>query len=283
MSMTKLKMVCPELKIRPVSLVLLLVIALPACADGLVQPPADLPALMRQATQAMRTRQYAQALALLQAVMAHEPEYGAGRAAAMLARAGLLSYRSQEALSVLLPLREHWEHDEQAAHQVALCQYAVAEWQGDAGLPETIAAAFGRPEAEYPCDHPDIQQAAARIFASCHTDRDRARAAYNFVRLRTRYDKSLIPLGRQSVLDALATGRAVCTGFAQLCITLCRAGGVPARLVSGEGRSGFHNWAEVWLQGEGWVPVDPTRGRKKDAFGRLDGDIVPYPEQRSNW
>jgi transglutaminase-like putative cysteine protease len=42
---------------------------------------------------------------------------------------------------------------------------------------------------------------------------------------------------------------------------------------------GYHGWAEFWLDGLGWVPVDPAEAlrhpsRRDEFFGRLDPDRV---------
>jgi transglutaminase-like putative cysteine protease len=63
-----------------------------------------------------------------------------------------------------------------------------------------------------------------------------------------------------------------CEQFAAAAVVLLRAGGVPARLVTGfsggapDGdrrllrESDAHAWVEVWFPGVGWVPSDPTAG-----------------------
>jgi hypothetical protein len=47
---------------------------------------------------------------------------------------------------------------------------------------------------------------------------------------------------------------------ASLFIALCRARGIPARLLSGyvlyKQAPGFHYWAEIWIPGQGWLPFD---------------------------
>jgi transglutaminase-like putative cysteine protease len=66
------------------------------------------------------------------------------------------------------------------------------------------------------------------------------------------------------ILD-LKTG--VCQDFAHVLLEMLRAGGIPARYVSGyvcPNRSGLrgagatHAWVEAWLPGDGWVGIDPT-------------------------
>ena len=80
-------------------------------------------------------------------------------------------------------------------------------------------------------------------------------------------------LGRDSVDDFLfETRRGFCQHFASSYTFLMRAAGIPARVVTGyQGgyfntlgnyllvrQSDAHAWAEVWLNGQGWVRVDPT-------------------------
>jgi transglutaminase-like putative cysteine protease len=63
---------------------------------------------------------------------------------------------------------------------------------------------------------------------------------------------------------ALGMGRGVCQDHAHLFIACCRTAGVPARYVSGyvdpghSDQAASHAWAEVWIEGEGWVSVDVT-------------------------
>jgi len=77
-----------------------------------------------------------------------------------------------------------------------------------------------------------------------------------------------------------------CGNYATLFVSLCRAAGVPARRCAGfafstpsahksETNVSGHNWAEFYVEGIGWIPVDPTMGDKNDSrkyyyFGSLD-------------
>ncbi len=66
-----------------------------------------------------------------------------------------------------------------------------------------------------------------------------------------------------TALDVLERGGAECQGHALLYAALCRAAGIPTRVVNGVVYSGehrgflYHTWAESCV-GDAWVSVDPT-------------------------
>lgn len=82
------------------------------------------------------------------------------------------------------------------------------------------------------------------------------------------------PILRDNPIDAFLfdTQKGFCEHYATSFVYLMRAAGVPARIVTGyQGgelnpngnylivrQSDAHAWAEVWLQGQGWVRIDPT-------------------------
>lgn len=87
------------------------------------------------------------------------------------------------------------------------------------------------------------------------------------------YTLSPPALGRNSVDEFLFdTRQGFCEHYASAFVFIMRALGVPARIVTGyqggelnpvDGfmtvrQSDAHAWSEVWLQGRGWVRVDPT-------------------------
>ena len=88
-----------------------------------------------------------------------------------------------------------------------------------------------------------------------------------------RYTLSPPTLGNNRIDDFLfATRAGFCEHYASSFTYLMRAAGVPARVVAGYqggqlGRDGkswevrqmdAHAWSEIWVQGRGWVRVDPT-------------------------
>ncbi|MBK7249517.1 MAG: DUF3488 domain-containing transglutaminase family protein [Gammaproteobacteria bacterium] len=85
------------------------------------------------------------------------------------------------------------------------------------------------------------------------------------------------------------TRRGFCGHYASAFVALMRAGGVPARVVTGYlgaewnpvGRyfivrqSDAHAWAEVWLEGRGWTRIDPTAVVSPERLSRGILDLLP--------
>ncbi len=70
--------------------------------------------------------------------------------------------------------------------------------------------------------------------------------------------------GSSDVVEVLKSGRGNSAGIADAFVAILRAGGVPARPVRGvlvlePGEMPFYSWAEFFLSGFGWVPVDLAR------------------------
>ncbi len=98
------------------------------------------------------------------------------------------------------------------------------------------------------------------------------------------------------------TKRGFCEHFASAFTMLARAAGIPARLVTGyQGgefnpmggyfivrQSDAHAWSEVWLEGKGWVRVDPTAAVAPERVERgidaaiSESESVPGRLLRSN-
>jgi len=76
-------------------------------------------------------------------------------------------------------------------------------------------------------------------------------------------------------LYVIENGRGDCGMVALLMITLCRYNGIPAKWQSGfmthPRNVGMHDWVEVYFEGVGWVPADPSLGEKK-LFGTKELD-----------
>ncbi|MGH8146426.1 MAG: transglutaminase TgpA family protein [Rhodanobacteraceae bacterium] len=100
------------------------------------------------------------------------------------------------------------------------------------------------------------------------------------------YDLDAPPLGRNSIDDFLFdTKTGFCEHYASAFTFLMRAAGIPARVVVGyQGgywndiahyllvrQSNAHAWSEVWLQGRGWIRVDPTAAVSRVVMADIGG------------
>jgi transglutaminase-like putative cysteine protease len=92
-----------------------------------------------------------------------------------------------------------------------------------------------------------------------------------------------------SAKDALALQAGVCQDFAHLMLALCRSHGIPARYVSGylygpnstDDNAASHAWADVFIEGKGWISLDPTHNCPQTekyvrlGIGRDYADVPP--------
>ncbi len=101
-----------------------------------------------------------------------------------------------------------------------------------------------------------------------------------------------------SIADSLRLGAGVCQDFAHLLLAVLRKRGIPARYVSGYlvpsnnenpeakleeviGGQASHAWAEAYIPGSDWMPLDPTLGKPvgmrhvRVAYGRDYADVAP--------
>jgi transglutaminase-like putative cysteine protease len=122
------------------------------------------------------------------------------------------------------------------------------------------------------------------------TTLEKARHIYDYVLATMRYDKSGDGWGRGDAVWACTSKRGNCTDFHSLFIGMMRASGIPARFEIGfslpdsktEGDiPGYHCWAEFYLNGTGWVPVDASEAWKNPAkrnyfFGAHDVNRVLF-------
>lgn len=123
---------------------------------------------------------------------------------------------------------------------------------------------------------------------------DKARAIYDYVVSTLRYDKSGEGWGRGDAIYACTVRKGNCTDFHALFIGMMRAAGIPARFEIGfplptdqrEGEiGGYHCWAQFYLEGIGWVPVDASEAWKNPArrdyfFGAHDEHRVLFTRGR---
>lgn len=102
-------------------------------------------------------------------------------------------------------------------------------------------------------------------------------------------------LGRDSVDDFLFETRSgYCEHFSSAFTVLMRAAGLPARVVTGyQGgvvnplgdylvvrQSDAHAWSEVWIEGRGWLRVDPTHAVSPERIERGSQSLRPQSAWR---
>jgi len=122
----------------------------------------------------------------------------------------------------------------------------------------------------------------------------KARKLYDYVISTMHYDHAGTGWGRGDAIFACTARHGNCTDFHSLFIGMVRASGIPARFEIGfplplnqrKGKiSGYHCWAEFYIQGTGWVPVDASEAWQMPArhnyfFGALDQSRVRFSRGR---
>jgi transglutaminase-like putative cysteine protease len=138
---------------------------------------------------------------------------------------------------------------------------------------------------------PRIRELARRITTGNKTPDAKAHAIYDYVVNTMVYDKTAPGWGNGDSERACDVAKGNCTDFHSLFMSLARAEGIPARFIIGfplkpeaEGTVlGYHCWAEFYLPGRGWIPVDASDAskatdarRRNYLFGNLDPDRVQF-------
>jgi transglutaminase-like putative cysteine protease len=135
------------------------------------------------------------------------------------------------------------------------------------------AARYLRPEKLVPVNE-TFKTLAEKAAAGKTDDLERAKALYDHVISRMRYDKSGTGWGRGDAVYACDGRTGNCTDFHAYFIALARSIGIPARFAIGatipadrsEGTiDGYHCWAELLADGR-WVPVDISEAWKNPTL-----------------
>ncbi len=144
-----------------------------------------------------------------------------------------------------------------------------------------IYQTYTRAERFIESDDPEIKAKAQEIAAGESNPYLVTRRFYDFIIDNSIYHKTGKGLAGAKAL--LADGKGECGDYSSLFIALSRASGIPARAVVGywteSGIDQTHVWAEFYLEGIGWIPVDPTIGQsrsdlKQYYFGNMDNRRV---------
>jgi transglutaminase-like putative cysteine protease len=146
---------------------------------------------------------------------------------------------------------------------------------------------------ELPADAHPRARALARRWRASRGDDDHAvvRRALAYFRIQPFYYTLNPPVLTGDTVDAFLfdSRRGFCELYAASFAVLMRAAGIPARIVTGyQGgdmnplgdylivrQRDAHAWVEVWLDGEGWVRVDPTAAVSPDRIELGVDAVIP--------
>lgn len=157
---------------------------------------------------------------------------------------------------------------------------------------EVELANYLRPERLTPF-HLEFKRLAEKAIGSKMGQREKARALYEHVIGRMRYDKSGIGWGRGDALYACDVKTGNCTDFHAYFIGLSRSVGIPTRFSMGatipaekdEGPvGGYHCWAEFYADGK-WFPIDISEAWKVPSladyyFGHHPANRIEFTRGR---
>jgi hypothetical protein len=144
----------------------------------------------------------------------------------------------------------------------AICYSIDSQLITDYDRHSDLYQTYVRPEQLVQSEAPEIVAEAQKIIQGAQGIHDMAFRIYSFVTSHVHYTSETEERG---ALWALVNGTGDCSEYSYLFVALCRAVGIPARVNVGFGFQGSqesvvegHMWAEYYLQGYGWVPVDLT-------------------------
>ncbi len=140
---------------------------------------------------------------------------------------------------------------------------------------------------------PRIKKLASTITEGKNNPLNKARAIYNYVFENMEYSKSTPGWGLGDTERTCDIMQGNCTDFHSLFISLARASGIPAKFVIGFSLpdkktavlEGYHCWAEFYINGKGWIPVDISnawkeKSKKEYYFGSLDQNRIQFTTGR---
>ncbi|MFW5936579.1 MAG: transglutaminase-like domain-containing protein [Desulfosalsimonas sp.] len=135
--------------------------------------------------------------------------------------------------------------------------------------------------SEVPAENEKIKEIAEEATKGKTGILEKARGVYEWVTENTYRDPSVQGCGLARPVRTLyqCSGGGKCADISAVFITVARAAGIPSREVyglrlaqpeTGDITSAFHCWAEFYLPGTGWIPVDPADVRKMMLVHNLE-------------
>jgi hypothetical protein len=132
-------------------------------------------------------------------------------------------------------------------------------------VPKEISSKYLEDNEKFQIAHPVIQGAVKQVVGDQKNPYWIVRDIFDYINAHMYYEMTG---GWNTAPTVLSRGNGSCSEYTFVFISMCRAAGIPARyagsvVVRGEDASMddvFHRWAEVYLPGYGWIPVDPSGG-----------------------
>jgi transglutaminase-like putative cysteine protease len=151
------------------------------------------------------------------------------------------------------------------------------EVRAEIGVRNAYRPAGERPSTDLRVETPrwpaeKVRKLAERLTAGARSSAEKVDALLMFAFEEIKYGGPVTG-SRYGVEQVLAQKLGRCWDKSDVFVTLCRAAGIPARQIAGwlaPLKSG-HVWAEVYLDPEGWLPVDPTT-----PWTGTSDDYVPW-------
>lgn len=148
---------------------------------------------------------------------------------------------------------------------------------------------FLQPDRLVPIDG-QIGELSQQQTAGAKDSVEKAHRIYDYVVATMHYDHDGSGWGRGDAVWACNAKHGNCTDFHSLFIGMARAAGIPARFEIGfplpananDGAiSGYHCWAEFYVDKIGWIPIDASEAWKNPAkrdyfFGATDANRVMF-------
>jgi transglutaminase-like putative cysteine protease len=154
-----------------------------------------------------------------------------------------------------------------------------------------VRAAYVQGNQYIPSDNPDILKMSAKIVGREKNPYVQANLVYDWMVAQGGIETGPLPFG---AIESLAAKKSDAYSATLLFCALARSLDIPAQPVSGflidRSRKAYrHFWAEFWIDGFGWVPVDPAAGagalpegfgnrpdNRQFYFGNLDNQRVAF-------
>jgi len=154
---------------------------------------------------------------------------------------------------------------------------------------DPLYSLYTRPEKHLEADNSKLIKTAKEIAGNNTNPYDIAQLFYKWVIDNMSYKREGGLKGAKSAYDSRY---GECGDYSAIFVALCRASGIPARLVVGRWATStkgdwtsddWHVWAEFYIQDHGWVPTDPSladiTGRDETYFGHLDNKRLIFNKQ----